>query len=241
MQNVLRSLRGNWKMLSQTSVKLNYVSPLVVAPSRSWTTLDQSVTPLGGRLARQQLGPMVSKRSLSSARNVALQANANNRERDNERALARGRRDWGWPFSIMRRDPFFMSPLMDLDRFWSDFDALAQRSSTYVPALDITETPESFVVSCELAGVPKENVKISLDGDVLTVQGEKKWEHEEKDAKTHRMERSYGSFSRSVRLPDDVMDPQQIKAQFKDGVLRITVPKKVRQQTNATEIPIETA
>jgi HSP20 family protein len=140
----------------------------------------------------------------------------------------------------MRRDPFFMSPLMDLDRFWSDFDALAQRSTTYVPALDITETPESFVVSCELAGVPKENVKISLDGDVLTVHGEKKWEHEEKDAKMHRMERSYGSFSRSVRLPEDMMDPQQIKAQFKDGVLRITVPKRVRQETSATEIPIET-
>jgi HSP20 family protein len=237
MQYVLRSLQGNLKMLGQASAKLNFVVPFT---GSSVVLRRPLITPVGGRSPyTPALARSAAKRSLSSARTSLMQANANSRERDNERTLVRGRRDWGWPFSIMRRDPFFMSPLMDLDRFWSDFDALAQRSNAYLPALDITETNDAFVVSCELAGVPRENVKIALDGDILTVQGEKKWEHEEKDAKMHRMERSYGSFSRSVRLPTDVVDAENIKAQHKDGVLRITIPKKVKQQENVKEIPIE--
>jgi len=198
MQNVLRSLQGNLKMLGQASAKLNFVVPFT---GSSVVLRRPLITPVGGRSPyTPALARSAAKRSLSSARTSLMQANANSRERDNERTLVRGRRDWGWPFSIMRRDPFFMSPLMDLDRFWSDFDALAQRSNAYLPALDITETNDAFVVSCELAGVPRENVKIALDGDILTVQGEKKWEHEEKDAKMHRMERSYGSFSRSLHF-----------------------------------------
>ena len=201
--------------------------------------------------ARQSLwlggpAPAVSRatprRPFTTARQVVAaqqQQHQNQRSSNGERGQRALQRRSDWPFGLFRRDPFFTSPFTELDRFWSDFDALAQRQSMYIPALDINETPNAYMVSVELAGVPKENVKVTLKDNVLNIQGEKKWEHEESNPTTHRSERSYGQFSRSVRLPEEVVDQDGIKAQFKDGVLKLVVPKVQRPEAQAKEIPIE--
>lgn len=230
------SITGYKKMA--LSNKINFVTPAGLVPGHAYamrTAWCRGAAPDTTQVA-VKARPRVGVRNLSAA--------ADRGERfsngGSDRALTKSRqRNAAWPFGMMRRDPWFASPFSELDKFFSDFDDVATRTNVHVPALDISETSESFLVSCELAGVPKENVKISLDDHVLTVQGDKKWEHEEKDGKMHRMERSYGSFSRSVRLPENIVDQSGIKASFKDGVLKVTIPKTVKTEPAAKEIPIE--
>jgi len=95
------------------------------------------------------------------------------------------------------------------------------------------------MVTAELPGVPKENIKIDIEDDVLTISGEKKSEKEVKgeDGKVHRKERSFGSFSRSFSLPDNI-DPKQVKANYDHGVLNLTIKKK-EGTTNKVEVKIE--
>jgi len=92
------------------------------------------------------------------------------------------------------------------------------------PAADIMEDKDSFTVVAELPGMKKEDVKVSLQNSVLTISGEKKKESEQKDKTFHRLERSYGSFYRTFELPV-MVDPSKIQADFKDGVLKVVLPK----------------
>ncbi|MEW6357748.1 MAG: Hsp20/alpha crystallin family protein [Planctomycetota bacterium] len=103
------------------------------------------------------------------------------------------------------------------------------------PALDISETENAVTVKAELPGVDAKDVDVSLSGDVLTIKGEKKEEKEEKERSYHRVERSYGSFSRTLRLPATV-DADKIEASFDKGVLEITMPKKEEQKGKKIEI-----
>ncbi|MGX5915206.1 Hsp20/alpha crystallin family protein [Aliidiomarina sp. Khilg15.8] len=117
--------------------------------------------------------------------------------------------------------------------------SIVNSSAMLRPSLDIQEKNNHYELSIELAGVNKEDVKLALDGRILTVSGQKKHESESKEeGKFHRIERSYGSFSRTLTLPDDA-DLKGIEAQFKDGVLRIQV-KRVKSKDNpSTQIPIK--
>jgi HSP20 family protein len=101
-------------------------------------------------------------------------------------------------------------------------EELGQR--TFLPAVDVRETPTALVFSAELPGLKKEEVKITLENQVLTLSGERKHESENKDEKVHRIERSYGSFLRSFTLPGNVK-AGEVTATFDNGVLKITVPK----------------
>jgi HSP20 family protein len=103
------------------------------------------------------------------------------------------------------------------------------------PALDVSETDAEVRVSAELPGMTKDDVQISLVGDRLTIQGEKKSEKETKGEHFYRMERSSGSFQRSLRLPAAV-DADKVDAVYKDGILTITLPKTEKAQ--AKSIPI---
>ncbi|NOZ22377.1 MAG: Hsp20/alpha crystallin family protein [Planctomycetes bacterium] len=103
------------------------------------------------------------------------------------------------------------------------------------PALDISETDDAVTVKAELPGVDAKDVDLSLSGDVLTIKGEKKEEKEEKDRSYYRVERSYGSFSRTLRIPATV-EPDKIEATFDKGVLSITMPKKEEQKGKKIEI-----
>ena len=103
--------------------------------------------------------------------------------------------------------------------------------------MDVAETPEKVTVKAEVPGLDPKEIDISLVGDLLTIKGEKKSEREEKKENYHLVERSYGSFSRALRLPAAV-DVDQIDAKYDQGVLTITCPKKepVKPKANLSTI-----
>ena len=128
----------------------------------------------------------------------------------------------------------------ELDRW---FDRLAELKSDEFPALgewapsmDISETKDSLVVKIEAPGMDQKDIEISLQESLLTIKGEKKQEKEEKDERYHRVERSYGAFVRSVRLPVAV-DSGKVSATFKNGLLTVTLPKT--PAAKGTPIPIK--
>jgi HSP20 family protein len=93
------------------------------------------------------------------------------------------------------------------------------------PALDIQETDRQYRISLEIPGVDEKDIQVTLTDDVLVVRGEKRQEQEHGDGQLHWVERSYGSFQRSLNLPDDA-DQDSIKASFKSGVLTLTIDKR---------------
>jgi HSP20 family protein len=106
------------------------------------------------------------------------------------------------------------------------------------PRVDIAENDKEFVIKAEIPEVKKEDVKVSVDNGVLTIQGERKQEKEEKGKKFHRVERYYGSFTRSFTLPENV-DESKIKAAFKDGMLNLQIPKTAEAKPKAVEVKVE--
>lgn len=107
----------------------------------------------------------------------------------------------------------------------------------WAPTVDIAETPEEFHIKAELPEVKKEDVKVSVDNGVLRLEGERKQEKEEKGKKYHRVERSYGSFLRTFALPDNV-DDTKVRAEFKDGVLNVRLPKTEKAKPKAVEVKV---
>ncbi len=107
----------------------------------------------------------------------------------------------------------------------------------WAPAVDIRETGEDFLITAELPGLGKQDVKVNYEDGVLSIRGEKKQEHEEKDANYHRVERSYGVFERSFRLPSRVA-VEKIEAKFKDGVLNLTLPKAEEARPKQIQIDV---
>jgi HSP20 family protein len=109
---------------------------------------------------------------------------------------------------------------------------------TWAPAVDIYEQESNIEIKAELPGVDPKDVDIRLENNVLTIKGERKLDNEVKKENYHRVERSYGVFTRSFTLPS-VVDPTAIKADFKDGMLRITLPK--REESKPKQIQINVA
>ncbi|WP_020494518.1 Hsp20/alpha crystallin family protein [Verrucomicrobium sp. 3C] len=103
------------------------------------------------------------------------------------------------------------------------------------PLADITEDDKEYLVKLELPGMKREEVKVSMESGVLTISGERKLEKEEKDKKYHRVERAYGSFSRSFVIPDEVV-VDKIDAQFKEGVLQVHLPKGEHAKPKTIEV-----
>ncbi|HEX5544358.1 MAG TPA: Hsp20/alpha crystallin family protein [Nitrospira sp.] len=107
----------------------------------------------------------------------------------------------------------------------------------WAPSVDISETEGEYQIKAEIPDVKKEDVKVTLEDGVLTIQGERKHEKEEKGKKFHRIERSYGSFVRTFSLPD-VIDEEKVKAEFKDGVLNLHLPKSEKAKPKAIEVKV---
>ena len=103
------------------------------------------------------------------------------------------------------------------------------------PRVDITEDDREFVVKAELPEIKREDVKVTVENQVLTIAGERKQEKEEKNKKYHRIEREYGSFSRSFTLPVNATS-EKVSAEFKDGILRVHLPKDGKTVAKAIEI-----
>lgn len=100
---------------------------------------------------------------------------------------------------------------------------LASREMPWEPIVDVVEKDDEFLFSFELPGMKLENIKVVIEGDYLVVTGERKWALDEDKGRAHRVERHYGSFRREIRLPSKV-DPDKIRATFRDGVLEVRLP-----------------
>jgi len=128
------------------------------------------------------------------------------------------------------------------DDFFSGFPFPERRrglmEGEWAPTVDVAETDENIVVTAELPGVKQNDVEISVINDVLTLKGEKKEEKEIKKENYHRIERSYGSFQRSITLPTGVQ-ADKAKATYKDGVLTVTIPKVEEAKPKSIKINVE--
>jgi len=133
---------------------------------------------------------------------------------------------WGLQSDINRLFDAFMSP----------FDG-AEFKNAVTPKLDIAEMKDKYEIKAELPGMEEKDINLSLDDGLLTISGEKKAESEEKDKGYFLKECSYGSFSRSVRLPENIAD-DKIAAHFKHGVLFVDVPKKEPSPAKTRKIEI---
>jgi HSP20 family protein len=130
---------------------------------------------------------------------------------------------WNPQTAYLARDPFFR--LVDSflgNGMTTGNEDVSNRS--WMPPVDIQETTDSYRLYAELPGLTKENIEITLENNVLRLSGERKFEKDAQKDNYHRIERTYGAFSRSFTLPNQV-NAEGVQAQFENGVLTITVPK----------------
>jgi HSP20 family protein len=145
--------------------------------------------------------------------------------------------------TIVRWEPFReLSTLQnEMNRLFNTvFDApsAANGGSTlrrWMPAMDLVETADHFVLRADLPGMSQDDVKIEFEDGTLTVSGERKAEHESKNEGYYRVERAFGAFSRSLTLPQGI-DPEAVTANFENGVLEIRVPKPEERKPRRIEI-----
>jgi HSP20 family protein len=113
----------------------------------------------------------------------------------------------------------------------------AMAVAEWSPLVDISEDDKEYVVKAELPEMKKEEIKINVLDDVLSISGERKYEKEEKGKKYHRVERAYGSFMRSFTLPEDA-DGSKVSAEYKDGVLNVRLPKSEKARPKSIEVKV---
>jgi len=123
-------------------------------------------------------------------------------------------------------------------RFFGDVGFPTFGAGMWGPALDVKETKEHIIVSAEIPGMNAKDVEVTISGDTLTLKGEKKQEKEEKEESFQLIERRYGAFSRSIRLAAEV-DTKNIKANYKDGLLTVTLPKSETAKEKQIKINVE--
>lgn len=140
--------------------------------------------------------------------------------------------------NITRRNPF-LEPFEDMDRFFSDaFPALrgfGEREHSFMPAVDMYEDKDNVIVEAQLAGMDPKNVDVSIENDVLTIKGKSEKKNEVDDKDYYKKEIVRGSFYRNVPMPTSV-DGDNAKAEYEEGVLKISVPKVEEKRSHKIEI-----
>jgi HSP20 family protein len=131
----------------------------------------------------------------------------------------------------------------EMDRLWDSFvdgtvERRAKEESVWLPSVDVSETKNDLVIKAELPGMDPKDIDITLSDGHLMIKGQKKHEKEEKDEDYHFVERSYGSFVRAVHLPKEVKH-DKINASYKNGVLKIVLPKSEEAKTKEVKIKVE--
>ena len=142
--------------------------------------------------------------------------------------------------TLMRWYPFrsIMPLKRQFDRFFEELeDEAPTKQDFWRPAVDIFETKDNLVLRAELPGVDKKDVKINLDNDVLSISGERRFDHEVKEENCHRIECSYGNFFRSFTLPTKV-DKDKIEARHNDGVLEVVLPMREEAKPRPIEVKV---
>jgi HSP20 family protein len=133
---------------------------------------------------------------------------------------------------MVRPEPF----TREVDRLFDAFFGQSQRTGRrWVPPMDLVEAGDHFVLKADLPGLRDEDVKLEVQDGTLTISGERKAEHEASEGGWYRIERSFGSFSRSLTLPEHV-DATGISASFSDGVLEVRIPKPEQRKPQRIEI-----
>jgi HSP20 family protein len=112
-------------------------------------------------------------------------------------------------------------------------------SRRWIPAMDLVETADHYVLRADLPGLADEDVNVQLEDNVLTISGERKAKHEQHEEGYYRIERAFGSFARSLTLPDGI-DPDAVQAQFDRGVLEIRIPKPEQKKPRQVQIALGT-
>jgi HSP20 family protein len=133
---------------------------------------------------------------------------------------------------LMKPEPFSREVDRLFDAFLGQSDRGARR---WVPPMDLVEADDHFVLKADLPGLSDDDVAIEVQDGTLKISGERKEEHEKSERGWYRVERSFGTFSRSLTLPDGV-DPEGIKAEFHDGVLEVRIPKPEERKPRRIEI-----
>ena len=153
--------------------------------------------------------------------------------------------------SLWDKDSYepFHSLQREIDRVFNDFSRgghhpLTSRDGNgamrLMPSVDIVETDGTLEVTAELPGVDEADIEVTLSDNVLTIKGEKKAESEKEDKNYHVVERSYGSFQRSLKVPFDA-SADEISAKFEKGVLKVTLPKPPEVEAKTRKIPVHSA
>ena len=150
------------------------------------------------------------------------------RRREDRDAVLDLRRQMDSLFDDFFQRPFGLDHALDEGKWAGDF----------APRMDLSETKKAITISAELPGMEPDDVEISLDRNVLKLSGEKKAEIEDKGEHHYRIERSYGSFRRSIPLPAEV-EQSKISAKMKNGVLKVNLPKRVGSQQKDKRISIK--
>ena len=147
--------------------------------------------------------------------------------------------------AIVRWDPFRdLNMLQDrMNRLFDDAGSTWRTdepaaTTSWSPSVDIFETEGEIVVKAELPGMDRKDIQLNLENNVLSLRGERKFQKETKDDNYHRIERSYGVFSRAFSIPATV-DEERIRADYKDGVLKIVLPKKDQAKPKQIKIASE--
>ena len=121
---------------------------------------------------------------------------------------------------LVKPEPF----TREIDRVFDAFFGQTDQGRRWVPPMDLVEAEDHFVLKADLPGLAESDVNIEVQDGTLTISGERKAEHEQREKGWYRIERSFGSFNRSLTLPDGV-DPDRIEASFNNGVLEVRIPK----------------
>jgi HSP20 family protein len=137
--------------------------------------------------------------------------------------------------AIMRWDPFReMTQVQNrFDRLWGS--VLADRQESWLPAVDVYDTKDAVVLKAELSGMDPGDIQIEVEDNVLTIKGERKFEEKIDEGRYYRVERRFGSFERSLALPQGVR-PDDIQADYEDGILAVRVPKAEEEKPRKIEV-----
>jgi HSP20 family protein len=191
-----------------------------------------------------------SKRSMNEEVLMAEVAVKRAEEKKDEKALTQqsqgglSRQGFWEPFSWWNPSEFFSNPFALMRRFSEEMDRTFARFFTpregegfWSPAVEVSESDGQLKVHADLPGLEPRDVRVEVDNNELIIRGERKFEHEEKKKGYYRSERRYGQFYRAIPLPEGA-NLEQVKAQFKNGVLEVTLPVP-EQKSTRREIPIQ--
>lgn len=145
------------------------------------------------------------------------------------------KRDEADPFALIKRR---MDDIFEDFLHGFDLQPFESRLGVFSPNIDVVENDKEIRISAELPGMEEKDIEVSLTKDSLSIRGEKKEEKEDKGKGYYRMERSYGSFSRTIPVPVEV-DTDKVEAKFKKGVLNITLPKTAKAVAETKKIPVK--